>query len=152
MKWPIVMVMTLSSLFFCSAMSCNKETDTPNDNITMSNEKIKITVGSNIFYATLVDNNTANAFKEQLPLTLNMIELNGNEKYADLPNSLPTNSYNPHNIENGDLMLYGSKTLVLFYKNFSTSYSYTKIGKFENITGLNAALGSGNVTVSFELE
>jgi len=37
-----------------------------------------------------------------LPVTINMIELNGNEKYYDLPNSLPTNSSNPSTIKNGD--------------------------------------------------
>jgi hypothetical protein len=75
-----------------------------------------------------------------------------NEKYYYLPNSLPKNSSNPETIKNGDLMHYGSKTLVLFYKTFSTSYSYTKLGSVDDVTGLASALGSGNVTVTFESE
>ena len=79
-----------------------------------------------------------------------MTELNGNEKYFNLSNSLPTNASKPSSIQAGDLMMYGSSTLVLFYKTFSTSYSYTKLGRVDDPAGLAAALGSGNVTVTFE--
>lgn len=116
----------------------------------MEKLKIKITVNSKIFTATLVDNNSANEFKKRLPLTIKMSELNSNEKYYDFSDSLPKQPANPGIIENGDLMLYGSKTLVLFYKTFSTSYDYTKLGKADNIEVLSAALGSGNVTIKFE--
>jgi hypothetical protein len=119
---------------------------------TMASGKIKITVNSQTFTATLLDNNSAKAFSEMLPLTIKMIELNGNEKYCDLKKSLPTNPSNPKTITNGDLMFYGSETLVLFYETFSTSYSYTKLGQVDNSTGLASTLGSGNVTVTFELE
>src|SRR5690606_4447071 len=137
-----------------SASSCDKNDDNNNieNNIPIANGKIKIKVGSQTFTATLLENNSAKAFKEMLPLTINMIELNGNEKYYDLPNSLTTNSSNPQTIKNGDLMLYGSKTLVLFYKTFSTSYSYTKLGSVDDVTGLASALGTGNITVTFEKE
>lgn len=113
---------------------------------------MKIKIGNSSFTATLYDNATATVFKSLLPLTVSMAELNGNEKYVDLPGSLPTNASNPGTIQNGDLMLYGSATLVLFYKTFPTSYTYTRLGRIEDVTGLVAALGSGNVTVTFELE
>jgi hypothetical protein len=77
--------------------------------------------------------------------------LNGNEKYFDLEGSLPANASNPGTIKSGDLMLYGSGTLVLFYKSFSTSYSYTRIGHIDDTNGLAAALGSGSVVVNLEL-
>ncbi len=154
MKHSFLMILAFMPIFMSSASSCNKENDTPNteNNTPMTNGKIKITVGSKTFTATLLDNNSAKAFKEMLPMTINMIELNNNEKYYDLPNSLPTNSSNPQTIKNGDLMLYGSKTLVLFYKTFSTSYSYTKLGAVDDVTGLATALGSVNLTVTFEVE
>ncbi|MCW5912165.1 MAG: hypothetical protein KIT62_13915 [Cyclobacteriaceae bacterium] len=147
------MILTFMSMIVCSASSCNEDENNNNtENINnMAGTKINIRVNTQTFTATLLDNNTAKAFEEMLPLTINMAELNENEKYYDLPNSLPANSSNPGTIQNGDLMLYGTRTLVLFYKTFSTSYSYTRLGKVDDVTGLASALGSGNVSVTFEL-
>jgi hypothetical protein len=114
--------------------------------------QMRVKIGSRTFAATLDDNPAARAFKAMLPMTIDMTELNGNEKYADLPTSLPTNASNPGTIKSGDLMVYGSRVLVLFYETFFTSYSYTKLGRIEDVTGLAAALGSAGVKVAFELE
>jgi hypothetical protein len=153
------LVLTLSfilTIIVCFS-SCKKATLTDNEklteqNMTNTNSKIWIKVGEKTFTATLSDSPTTKAFKALLPLTLNMGELNNNEKYAQLPQSIPTNASLPPSIQSGDLMLYGSTTLVLFYKGFSTSYSYTTIGKIDDVTGLVAAVGSDDVKVSFELE
>ena len=156
--------MMFSVLFlFGGAAGCDRDhsvmvsnTDNANKEINDTNQtkgsKMKIKIGSKTFNATLFDNETANAFKAMLPLTLKMEELNGNEKKYDLPNSLPTDSSNPKTINNGDLMLWGNNTLVLFYKTFPTQYSYTKLGRIDDPSGLEAAVGSGDVTVTFELE
>lgn len=112
--------------------------------------KIKITAGERTFTATLYDSGSAEAFKALLPLTPDMSELNGNEKYYYLPDSLPTAPSVPPEIHAGDIMLYGNSCLVLFYEGFTTSYSYTPIGRMDDPDGLAAALGSGSVRVSFE--
>ena len=65
-----------------------------------------LTVGERRFAITLTDNAAARAFAAQLPLTLDMSELNGNEKHAELPKALPANASRPGTIRNGDLMLY----------------------------------------------
>ena len=113
--------------------------------------KITIKVGNHKFTATLLDNPSANAFKALLPLSIKMNELNGNEKYHRLSDNLPVNASNPGTINAGDLMLWGSDTLVIFYETFSTSYSYTRLGKIDNPTGLAAALGNGNINIAFDL-
>jgi hypothetical protein len=79
-----------------------------------------------------------------------MTELNGNEKYFDFSSPLPTNASVGGAIKAGDLTLYGNNVLVLFYKSFTTTYSYTRLGYVDNPTGLAEALGAGNVVVKFE--
>ncbi|QKF67851.1 cyclophilin domain-containing protein [Arcobacter venerupis] len=113
-------------------------------------DKIKITIGSKVFIATLDENETVKELKKMLPLTLNMNELNGNEKYFDFSHNLPTNSSKPKTIHSGDLMIWSSNTLVLFYKTFPTPYSYTKIGHIDDLNGLEEALGLDEVTIIFE--
>ena len=85
-----------------------------------------------------------------LPMTLEMNELNGNEKYHFLSGELPTASEQPSEIRVGDIMLYGSNCVVLFYKTFPSSYSYTRIGRIDDVAGLQEAVGSAGVTVQFE--
>ncbi len=113
-------------------------------------DKMNIHIGPKIFTATLYDNPTAAQFKAMLPLTLEMSELNGNEKYSHLPADFPANDVNPATIQAGDLMLWRSNSLVLFYKTFRTWYSYTKLGRLDNASELATAVGSGSVTVRFE--
>jgi hypothetical protein len=111
-----------------------------------------MTVGERRFAITWADNAAARAFAAQLPLTLDMQELNGNEKYAELPDELPVNASRPGTIRNGDLMLYGSNTLVLFYETFNSSYSYTRLGHVNDPEGLPDALGRRSVRVVFAKE
>ena len=143
-------------MIFCCTASCSKNdkvTSAQNkdvENTNLSTSKVKITVGTDVFTATLYDNPSAIAFRARLPFTINMTELNGNEKYYDFADPLPTSASVGGNIKVGDLTLYGNNTLVLFYKNFSTSYTYTKLGYVDNPTGLATALGNGNALVKFE--
>lgn len=159
MKTTLIILVQLA-LVLIGFMACKtddmmptRSTDSENGSIADSSaSRLVIRVGSKRFTATLVSNATAAAFRAHLPLTISMTELNGNEKYYRFPTNLPSNPAGVGRVESGDLMLYTSNTLVLFYKTFPTSYQYTSIGKIDNTAGLVSALGSGDVMVSFELE
>lgn len=77
-----------------------------------------------------------------------MTELNGNEKYYYY-STLPTSATRPGTIHAGDVMLFQSNTLVIFYKTFESDYSYTRIGSVTDPEGLAEALGSGDVRVEW---
>jgi hypothetical protein len=148
MKNIFVLVFVVSSAFSVCAQGAGS-----NIPIKESEVKIKITVGGKEFTAITYDNGTAKAFISRLPITVNMNELNGNEKYYNFPQNLSVNSAQcPGTINTGDIMLWSSNCLVLFYKTFSTSYSYVKIGRIENVSGLETVLGSGNVEVTFIID
>lgn len=157
MKFTPIIILTFSLLV---STACNSEDvvspnedaqEILNENTELMNDTIIITVGNQVFTATLESNAAAIEFKKMLPLTIDMRDLNNNEKFFDFSNNLPANASNPRIINAGDMMLWGSNTLVLFYKTFNTAYSYTRLGKIEKPSGLSQALGSGNVTVTFEL-
>lgn len=123
--------------------------DDKNDEEETMNRKITLTIGEATFAATLEDNAAAAALLERLPMTLEMSELNGNEKYFYLSENLPSAPYPPGTIRAGDLMLWGGDCLVLFYKTFDSSYSYTRLGALDDPSGLAEALGDDSVTVRF---
>jgi hypothetical protein len=145
---------SIASLTFTLALACASPCSLvaqPVESEQSMGNKIRIRIGDKVFAATLSDNATATAFKKLLPLSLTMTELNGNEKLAKLAETLPGRPSTPSSIQTGDLMLYEPSTLVLFYKSFSTTYSYKKIGRIDDPADLEAALGSGSVAVTFEL-
>lgn len=108
-----------------------------------------MTVGERRFAITLADTEAARAFRSMLPLVLDMEELNGNEKKWDLPKALPTDASRPGTIRSGDILLWGSRTVVVFYQTFDSSYAYTRLGRVDDPAGLAQVLGRGVVRVAF---
>lgn len=114
---------------------------------TKPNATVKI--GRKSFDAVLYDNETARALQEKMPVKYRMSDLNGNEKYKYLDEDLPMSEKKIRKIKAGDIMLYGSDCLVVFYKSFNTTYEYTRIGRLTETEGLKKAAGKGKVTVRF---
>ena len=111
---------------------------------------MQMKVGDKKYSVVLNDNHTTKALQEILPMTIKMTEFNGNEKYYQLRETLPSRPEHIGQIKTGDVMLFGDDCLVVFYKDFKATYSYTRIGYIENAADLEQTLGRGSVTITFE--
>ncbi|WP_159723759.1 cyclophilin-like fold protein [Enterococcus sp. CSURQ0835] len=125
-------LLILISLFFgltaCQSVKpvkLPKEPSPKEKNFSAVSVKIK----GKTYQLHLANNDTTHAFIKRLPLELTLQELNGNEKFQELPFELPTDEQPIQQIRKGDVLLFGSRTLVIFYEDFPTHYKYTRIGK-----------------------
>lgn len=143
-KIILILICSLFILTGCVNNSKKYEKEIEESDVKVS--EVKVTINNKEYIIKLENNDTVNEFIKILPQEFIMDELNGNEKYIYMNNSLTTNPSNPNHIEKGDVMLYGNNCLVIFYKSFDTSYSYTKIGHIDNLDNL----GNGNITAKFD--
>lgn len=112
--------------------------------------KLKISVNGTELTATLADSTAAKELAEKLkdePATVTLNEYGGFEKVGKLPWSL-TKTDESIVTEAGDIMLYQGNQMTIFYN--SNSWSYTRLGHIDNITGEGLAklFGDGNITVT----
>lgn len=129
----------------CTASSIKKDASTiensksgkysieVNGEVTVMN----ITIENKPFQIELESNQATKELIARLPMNLKMNDLHGNEKYTYLVESLPTQIEQVRKVEKGDVMLFGSDCLVLFYQTFSTNYAYTKIGRIKEADQLD---------------
>lgn len=122
-----------------------------NINSNSNSKSAKLLIDNKEYSITLEDNETVDVLINNMPFDLSMSNLNGNEFYSYLDFTLSTNSYNPGKINKGDIYLYGNNCLVIFYESFNTSYSYTKIGKLDDIEVLDNIKSKNNIIVSLEI-
>lgn len=133
------------------------ETDTVETDIQNNMEENKVAnmnvqVGDVVFSATLEENEAVSALVERMresPVVIQMSDYSGFEKVGPLGTSLPA-SNSQTTTQAGDIVLYNGNQIVIFYG--SNSWSYTRLGHIDNLTGWEDALGSGDVTVIFSLE
>jgi len=99
MKRPALLLLLLL-LLLGGAGVCKSDAPGPDPaTLPTMSTRLRIRIGSDTFAATLFDNPTAAAFVAQLPLTVAMTELNGNEKYYDFATGLPTSAASPGKIQ-----------------------------------------------------
>ncbi len=137
--WIVLWVMVISF----SLTACGEENAVMNMNVQ---------VGDTIFSATLEENVAVSALVEMMresPVVLQMSDYSGFEKVGPLGTSLPADN-SQTTTHAGDIVLYNGNQIVIFYG--SNSWSYTRLGHIDDLTGWEEALGNGDVTVTFSLE
>ena len=114
--------------------------------------KMIVNINGNSFTATLEDNKAADTLVEMMqenPVTIQMSDYAGFEKVGDLGTDLPA-SDRQTTTQAGDIVLYQGNQIVIFYG--SNSWSYTRLGRIDDLTGWEEALGNGDVTLTLSPE
>ena len=157
MKRLTALFLSIMMCVMCAALTCctkNPPAD-PNAGTTDKTEdtdmKMNVKVGDKSFTATLEDNAATreliNIMKEA-PISISMSDYSGFEKVGSLGRSLTTDNHQT-TTSAGDIVLYNGNQIVMFYG--SNSWSYTMIGKIDDLSGWKDALGSGDITAEFTL-
>ena len=147
MKWSVMLAAALL-MMGCGTASEQPAASDSNGSGEDAAMKMNIAVNDSSFTATLAENAAVDAlvdWMEEGPITL---ELTDFEKVGPLGRSLPA-SDSQTTTQAGDIVLYQSNQIVLFYG--SNSWSYTRLGSIDDLTGWEDALGSGDVTVTLSL-
>lgn len=114
--------------------------------------KMNVEVNGTVFTAVLENNGAADALAEMMkdqPVTIQMRDYAGFEKVGPLGQNLPA-SDSRTTTQAGDIVLYQGNQIVIFYG--SNTWSYTRLGKIEDLSGWEEALGRGDAAVTFSLE
>ena len=135
-------------------MPSQEAESTENESSEEENSEMKMIVNVNgqDFTATLENNSAVDALVQMMesgPVTLQLSDYAGFEKVGPLGQSLPT-SNSQTTTHAGDIVLYQGNQIVMFYG--SNSWSYTRLGHIDDLTGWEEALGSGDVTVTLSME
>ena len=113
--------------------------------------KMNVQINGKTFTATLEDNAAARELTElmeQSPVSISMSDYAGFEKVGALVKSL-TAENRQITTSAGDIVLYNGNQIVIFYG--SNSWSYTKLGRIDDLSGWADALGSGDITAVFSI-
>ncbi|MDO4623109.1 MAG: cyclophilin-like fold protein [Eubacteriales bacterium] len=113
--------------------------------------KMTVRIGDTSFTASLEQNKAVQelvGMMQQAPVTVSLHDYAGFEKVGALGRSLSA-SNRQMTTQRGDIVLYNGNQVVVFYG--SNSWSYTKLGHIEDLTGWEEALGNGDVTITFSV-
>ena len=121
---------------------------------TKEEMKMNISVNGHTLKANFADTKAAEELYELIknePLTLTLNEYGSFEKVGKLPQSFTKND-EQITAQPGDILLYQGNQMTIFYGE--NSWSYTRLGKIENMTAEEIAeiFGDGDITVTISAE
>ncbi|MCH5268554.1 MAG: hypothetical protein J1E62_09450 [Lachnospiraceae bacterium] len=152
MKKLFILFMALVIILGITACgSTNQTSETAVETEGTKSMKMNVKIGDRSFIATLEDNVATRELiemMEEAPISISMSDYSGFEKVGSLGRSLPTDNQET-TTSAGDIVLYNGNNIVMFYG--SNSWSYTRIGKIDNLSDWEEALGSGSITAVFTL-
>lgn len=105
--------------------------------------KMQLSVNGHLFTATMADNKAARNFYDmakESPISIRLQDYSGFEKVGPLDVELPR-SDRQTSTQTSNIMLYAGDQIVVFYG--SHSWSYTRLGKVDDLDGWEEGLGRG---------
>ena len=116
--------------------------------------ELRMKIGTTDVAVAWEQNESVEALKElcqDRPLTIQMSMYGGFEQVGPIGRRLPSRDVQIHTSA-GDIVLYSSSQLVVFYG--SNSWAYTRLGHIvdKSPEGLRALLGQGDVTITISAE
>ncbi|MCR5308380.1 MAG: hypothetical protein K6E24_05245 [bacterium] len=154
----------------CSLVSCSRSTSNPttepsqpttqeptttthnNEDDELMNKTLFLKIGNTEVDASWLDNDSVTALKKLAKdnLTIKMHMYGGFEQVGSLGTSI-TSADTRITTSPGDIVLYSSKQIVIFYD--SNTWAYTKLGHINlSKSELTDLLGDGDVTIAITLK
>lgn len=144
MKRLLSFVLPLLILTSCTPNSNSSSTSTKKE------ENMKLSIDNQELDVAWEDNDSVQALKGILPLTINMHEYGGFEQTGSIGQSIVRND-SQIDVVPGDIVLYSGNAISVFYS--SSAWSYTRLGHINlNKNELNALLNKESVTFVLEGE
>jgi hypothetical protein len=117
---------------------------------TITEKKVKITVGEHVLTGTFDNNVTARALLEKFPLTIPMMDLYSREMCYHFPDALPTDNVRTTGYEVGEIIYWPPQhSLVIMYAQNGERFDMQKIGRVDS--GVEVFRKTGDENVTFEL-
>ena len=158
--YAVVLIIAMAMLLTaCSGSNEAQENEEPEQNTESTEEdngmgSITMKINDEEMTVTWEDNESVEALAKlvsESPLTIDMSMYGGFEQVGAIGTDLPSN-YISITTKPGDIVLYTSSNMVVFYG--SNSWSYTMLGHIENKSEdeLEALLGANDVKITLSAE